>query len=226
MHPISSPSGDRIAFTSDRAAGKADIYVRSMGAEASDDQLLLRTEANKIVCDWSPNGRYILYSSVNAETKADLWLLPTFGDRKPVPFLRTTFNEMQGQISPDGRWVAYLSDESGAWEVYLQSFPNPGDKRVISIGGGFEPHWRGDGRELFYLNPDGTMMAVDLKLGGEPKIGRPKPLFKTAVSNLRVVMSHYAVTGDGQRFIIDSAGSTGKGGPIGILVNWPVLTKQ
>jgi DNA-binding winged helix-turn-helix (wHTH) protein/Tol biopolymer transport system component len=225
MHPISAPSGDRIAFTSDRAAGKADIYVRSMGAQTSDDQLLLRTDANKIVCDWSRNGRYILYSSVNAETKSDLWLLPMFGDRKPVPFLRTTFNEMQGKISPDGRWVAYLSDESGGWEVYLQSFPNPGAKQVVSIGGGFEPHWRGDGRELFYLSPDGTMMSVAMEPGPVPKIGRPRALFKTTVSNLRVVISHYAVTGDGQQFIIDSAAGKSKGGLIGILVNWPALAK-
>src|SRR4030095_672143 len=111
----------------------------------------LQTNESKFVNDWSRDGRFIIFDSSNAKTGEDLWILPTFGDRKPVPYLRTEYNEVQSRISPNGRWVACSSDESGIFDVYLQSFPTPGARQIVSIRGGAEPVWRKDGRELYYL---------------------------------------------------------------------------
>ena len=109
-------------------------------------------------------------------------MLPTFGDRRPIPYLRTPFNEIQSRISPDGRWVAYASDESGVWEVYVQSFPTPGAKQIISVHGGAEPVWRRDGRELYYLAADRTLMSVDvISKGDTPHVSRPRALSGPAV---------------------------------------------
>jgi Tol biopolymer transport system component len=221
MHPVPSPKGDQIAFASDRWSGRGDIYLRSTGGQNQDDGLLVRTDQNKWVCDWSRDGRYILFESINTETKGELWLQPMFGDRTPVAFQHTPYSEIQGRISPDGRWIAYTSDESGAWEVYVQSFPKPGFKQVVSIGGGYEPQWRGDGQELFYRAEDGTISSVDIQLGATSKIGRPKALFKIWVSRPSLFRNYYAVSGDGQRFLIDSTNSMSSKESISILVNWP-----
>jgi hypothetical protein len=131
--------------------------------------------------------------------------MPRTGDRKPAQFLATSANEIQGQVSPDGRWLAYASDESGAWEVYVQSFPSPGAKRTISTGGGTEPQWRGDGKELFYLSADHMMMAVDVNSGSTLQASKPKPLFRAPCSGRSpAYRNYYAVTADGTRFLIDS----------------------
>ena len=124
-----------------------------------------RSPENKSICDWLPDGRSLLYVNTSPRTKADLWLLPLIGPRQPVPLLQTSFNELQGQISPDGRWIAYTSDESGSWQVYVQSFPALGAKRAISVGGGWDPHWRRDGKELFYVGADRSIMAVSIGPG-------------------------------------------------------------
>jgi DNA-binding winged helix-turn-helix (wHTH) protein/Tol biopolymer transport system component len=224
--PLWSPDGARIAFTSGRITGVDDIFVRS-AAGHSEDALLLRTVNTKHVHGWSPDGRYIVYVSTNPRQKLDLWLLPTFGDRQPIPFLQTPFDEKQGQVSPDGRWIAYASDESSAWEVYVQSFPVPGGKRTISVGGGTEPQWRRDGRELFYLAPDDTLMAVDVKPGATWQSGRPSALFRTSLPKAASrPRNRYAVTADGQRFVIDSVSDADHQEPMTVLVNWPAALKR
>src|SRR5262249_36630279 len=131
--------------------------------------------------DWSPDGRYLLYMAVDPKTRSDLWVLPvasgTAGDRKPVPYLRTPAWEAQGQFSPDGRWIAYTSDESGQSQIYVQSFPAGGGKYQVSTGGGTQPRWRRDGKELFYIAADGKLMAVDVKTAPKFEIDVPKALF-------------------------------------------------
>ena len=221
--PWISPDGQRIVFTSDRFGGVADMYARST-AGRNDEEVMLRTPENKIVNDWSPDGRYIVYVSTNPVTKKDIWLLPQFGARKPVPYLQTPANEIQGQVSPDGRWMAYASDESGSWQVYVQTFPVPGRKRVVSVNGGAQPRWRRDGRELFYLASDHTLMAVQISLGETLEPGRPQPLFRADVfGRLNTYRSHYTVTADGQRFLVDSA--NGSQPSITTIVNWTTLLK-
>ncbi|HEV3216991.1 MAG TPA: winged helix-turn-helix domain-containing protein [Vicinamibacterales bacterium] len=223
--PLWSPDGAHIAFTSGRTTGVDDIFVRPT-AGRSEDSLLLRTMDTKHVHSWSLDGRYIVYVSTSPRQKLDLWLLPMFGDRQPIPFLQTPFNQKQGQVSPDGRWMAYASDESGAWEVYIQSFPVPGGKRTVSVGGGTEPQWRRDGRELFYLAADDTLMAVDVKPGETWQAGRPNALFRPRLSRTEVPRNHYAVAADGQRFVIDSVSDGDNQEPMTVLVNWPAALKR
>jgi len=215
-----SPDGTRIAFLADRAGNS--IFARPVGG-SNQETLLLRTNYTMALNDWSPDGRYILYTR-NANHKNELWTLPMSGEHRPIPFLQPTFNVMQGQISPDGHWVAYASDESGSWEVYLQSFPEPGSKRILSVGGGFEPHWRKDGKELFYLAPDRNLMSVNINLNSSPTIERPRPLFRTSVLPLStILMQQLVVAADGQRFLIGTVEKTTREDQITVLSSWPSL---
>src|ERR1041385_945241 len=121
----------------------------------------------------------------------------------PIHFCRPHFAESQAFFSPDGRWLAYTSNESGRIEVYVQTFPQSGGKWLISSGGGSQPHWRGDGKELFYVAPDKTLMAVDIKATSTFETSAPKPLFATQVGNFNAP-NRYVVTPDGQRFLVNS----------------------
>ncbi|MBM3820399.1 MAG: hypothetical protein FJW14_15470 [Acidimicrobiia bacterium] len=226
--PLLSPDGAQLAFTSGRASGIADIYVRpTLGR--SEDLLFLRTPENKIVNDWSRDGRYLVYASTSPETKMDLWMVPTgtSGDATPVPLLVSAFNEFQAQISPDGRSIAYASDESGTWEVYVQSFPALGAKRAISAGGGSEPQWRRDGRELFYLSDDGVLMAVDVTPGDTLQVGRPTALFRTPIpiaGEMYTRRNHFIPDADGRRFLLTAASDVQEA--ITVLVNWTARLRR
>ncbi len=225
--PLLSPDGTQIAFTSGRTHGVWDMYVHSI-AGRREAQLFLSSPEDKLVNDWSRDGRYIVYSRTSEATKMDLWLAPTSGDSKPAPLLATPFNEFQAQISPDGRWMAYASDESGTWEVYVQSFPAGGAKRAISAGGGSEPQWRPDGRELFFLTADGVLMAVGVELGTGPfRASRPQALFRTSIplsGEMNTRRNHHVPSRDGRRFLIDGAGDVEPS--ITMLVNWTTTLKH
>jgi Tol biopolymer transport system component len=221
MSPLWSPDGTQIAFSADR--GGNSFFIKHVTG-SKEDTLVLRTPLNKVLNDWSPDGRYILYTSVRTDAKNDLWLLPMFGDQKPKPFLQTPFSEAQAQISPDGHWVAYASDESGAWEVYLDSFPESGVKRILSPQGGVEPHWRKDGKEIFYLSPDRNLMAVDVTLGPPLKIERPHALFRASVLPVsKIFRNQFAVSADGQRFLIGVVERTTNDEQITVVTSWPSL---
>jgi Tol biopolymer transport system component len=209
-----------VAYSSTRN-GTNGIFVRSISPE--NDELWLQTPEIKVVNDWSPDGRFLVFVSGTQTTKQDIWLLPTTGDRKPSPYLRTPADEIQAQVSPDGKWLAYASDESGRWEVYVQSFPVPGSKRTVSVNGGGEPQWRRDGHELFYLTPDHLLMAVEVKSGETFNVGNPKPLFRTSIlGTLLDVRNHYAAATDGQHFLISSRGSGAPPEAITVIMNWTV----
>jgi Tol biopolymer transport system component len=218
--PLISPDGTQIAFTSGRLEGVSDLYLASTVGRG-EDRLFLRTGENKLVNDWSHDGRYLVFASTNPETRTDLWVAPTSGGGAPVALLTTSSNEFQAQISPDGRWIAYASDESGRWEVYVQSFPVLGAKRAISTGGGSEPQWRRDGRELFYVTADGTLMAVNVSSGQTLQATRPMPLFRTPIptsGEMNSRRNHYVAAPDGQRFLVNAASEAQES--ISVLVNW------
>ena len=179
-YPAWSPDGNRIAFVSIRN-GFGNLYQKSSNGSGTEESLLASRELKREP-DWSPDGRFILYSQLNATTNEDLFLLPLSGERKPEPFLQTNFIEAHGRFSPNGRWVAYISNETGKFEVYVQSFPAKGDKIPISTEGGGQPQWRADGRELYYYTPGRKLMAVEVGRGGLDLQGRHR---STTVRNPR-----------------------------------------
>ena len=199
--PVWSPGGDRVVF-SKPVDGPPSLHHKPL-AGGTEEVLLPSTGTALWANDWSQDGRFILYTDRNPETSWDIWILPLAGAREPVPFLRTRFMEGAAALSPDGRLVAFVSDESGAFEIYVRSLEGPGENRRISPAGGHTPRWRRDGRELFYLSSANQVMAVPVTLDGGFEPGRPAPLFTIDPGAGDEVV--YDVSADGQRFIINSA---------------------
>src|SRR4029077_6727880 len=141
------------------------------------EELLLGEGINSRPVDWSRDGKFVVYESTGSTTGNDIWLLPMEGDHKPVPYLQTPFNEGDAQFSPDGRWMAYASNESGQPQIYVQSIPASGSKFQISNAGGVQPRWRRDGKELFYISAANKLVAVPVKMGDKVEAGTPAPLF-------------------------------------------------
>jgi Tol biopolymer transport system component len=202
--PIWSPDGSRILFRSNRD-GPFNLYQKAANG-ATNEEAILTSPHDKLPTGWSRDGRYLLYTVTDPNTNADLWLLPLNGERTPIPFLRTAFNEDQGHFSPDGHWVAYRSDESGRSEVYVRGFsPHaPGAKVLVSTRGGSDPRWRSDGKELFYVGLDGTLMTVDVATGSEFRPGPAKPLFKVPTSPFVTLagVAFWDAAPDGSRFLV------------------------
>ena len=176
----------------------------------------------KLAASWSRDGRYIAYSTQDPKTGWDLWALPTFGDRKPIPILVAPFVENTPMFSPDGRFVAYTSTESGRHEIYVQTFPDGGGRWQISNSGGADPSWRGDGKELFYRTPDQKLMAVEIRTtGGDVQAGIPQALFPVRIrqGNAR---NKYAASADGQRFLFDAPLGRESMSPTTVVLNWYV----
>jgi eukaryotic-like serine/threonine-protein kinase len=222
--PVWSPDGNYVAFASDRG-GSADLY-RKAANQAGQDELLWRSEFPKVPTDWSRDGRFIIFRQNSPETKGDLFALPVTGDKKPIPLLHSEFNEIEGTVSPDGRWLAYASNESGSYEVYVQPFgpasKTSSGKWQISIGGGRDPHWRGDGREMFYRAPSRNLMAVTVKTDGDGFVRSvPQRLFEVRSTVLETFVSRYAVSADGKRFLIAADPETSsQSPPLHVTVNW------
>jgi hypothetical protein len=227
--PVWSPDGSRISFYSARKDRRGGIYQK-VSSGAGNDELLLESSLEKDPNSWSPDGRFLLYSQGDPKRiTSDLWVLPLFGERKPIQFSNTSFSEMWGQFSPDGRWVAYHSNESGIYEVYVQPFPGPGGKWQVSTGGGIEARWRSDGRELFYIALDGKLMAVPIQSSGQtPQAGAPVALFQTRIvgGGSFPLPQQYAVAPNGQRFLINITADESIASPITIVTNWARALKK
>ena len=162
VRPVWSADGNRLVFQSNRK-GAFNLYWK-LSSGAGADELLLESDQNKAPTDSSSDGRFLLFRTLDPQTGYDLWVLPLSGDKKPVPFLKTPFEERDGQFSPDGKWVAYQSNESGRSEIYVQPFPGPGRKLQISSSGGAQPRWNKNSKEIFYVSLDSKMMAAPVKL--------------------------------------------------------------
>jgi Tol biopolymer transport system component len=219
-----SPDGDRIVYASARPT-IFDLYQKAGSAE----EPLLQSNSGKLPTDWSSDGKFLLYSQGSPR---DLFVLPMTGsDRKAIPFLQTKFDEGQGSFSPDARWIAYTSNESGTYQIYVKSFPASGAEQQISTTGGAFPHWNRNGRELFYIANDGKLMSVAVRSNGVKFDAEvPKALFDAGlpitVTGGTSNFDPYAVSADGQRFLITVRISDRTLVPITLLVNWPAVLNR
>ncbi len=221
LDPIWSPDGAEIAYATQDLAGLPAYELRRRRADrAGADEILISSRQAIYPWDWSPDGRSMLYS----DWDGDLWLLPLVGERKPVAYAAAPGNQVYAQFSPDGRWVAFASDEQGQFEVFVATVPESGALWQISSGGGTMPRWRRDGRELYFRANSGALMAVELGSGpGTAAIEQraaPQPLFQGIPSPGNSPIFTYAPTEDGQRFLVATA-RKGAHLPITLLVNWP-----
>ena len=231
--PVWSPDGAQIVFRSTRGAAGLQVYQTSAGGGGSEQLVLSRKMARSagaqplslFPTDWSPDGQSILFSNAGAASGTDLWLLPLTGDKKPVKFLASPAEEMHGNFSPDGRLVAYTSNESGKFQVHVQTLPLSDRKWQVSINGGYEPRWRADGREIYYLSEDRKLMAVPV--GAGPSFGVPRALFQTRVpAGVSANRMHYVPSRDGQRFLVNTQSGDASPSPITVVMNWTAGLKK
>jgi Tol biopolymer transport system component len=213
--PIWSPDGTSILFSA-VIDTPPNLFVKRLVAAGAAERLV-RGPIEYFPADWSPDGKSVVYSTEGRDTRGDLWVMPMSGDRTPTSFLQTRFDESEGRISPDGRWIAYTSDESGQSEVYVTSFPRPGRTWLVSVNGAENPVWRRDGRELYYVSADSKLMAVPVAVDPTFDPGASTPLFE-----LRVVSGtygwNYDVAPDG-RFLVNTITDTSSP-PITVVTNW------
>ncbi|MBZ5617274.1 MAG: hypothetical protein LAQ69_00880 [Acidobacteriia bacterium] len=220
LSPVWSPDGSRILFCSNRT-GERGLYQKP-ATGAGKEELLFETPTITVPTDWSRDGRVVNFQNAGVHTAFDVWVLPLSGDRKPFPFLQTAASERNGKLSPDGRWLAYESDQTGEYEVYVQTFPGKEGKWQVSAAGGTHPVWRRDGRELFFISGNGQLMAADVKSGATFGHSVPKPLFETETP----LNAAFGVSQDGKRFLMDNLLEIGSIQSMNVIINWQAGAKQ
>jgi eukaryotic-like serine/threonine-protein kinase len=224
VKPVWSPDGSQLAFASSIDGGQFNIYVAPANGSGSET-LLYKSTHSKYPTSWSADGRFLLFTTIDPSTRHDLWVMPmaATAEHKPEPFLVTNYREFDATFSPDGRFVAYVSDESGTPEVYVRSFPSAtGGKWAVSNGGGYQPRWRGDGKELLYVSGRARLMSVNTTLGEGFTGGSPRALFTAAIygGGQSINNWYWDIAPDGKRMLFN-AGSTETGtGLVTVVLNW------
>jgi Tol biopolymer transport system component len=227
---IWSPDDQRLVFRSTRN-GQTELYQKSAGAGGNEQPLLTMAAArtaflwssNLVAADWSADGQSIALVS---GSPTDIWLLPLAGEKTPVSLVRSPADQMHANFSPDGKFIAYTSNESGRYDVYVETLPTSDRKWPISTNGGYEPRWRADGREIYYLSEDRTLMAVAVVAGAVP-FGVPRPLFQTDVHpGVNVLRTHYVPSRDGSRFLINTRSRDLAPVSITVMLNWTAALKK
>jgi len=217
--PVWSPDGRRIAFVSNRQGALA-LYV-GPSSRPGGEEVLLETAINPGPQDWSKDGGFLLYREIDPKTSRDLWALPLTGsDRKQFEVARTPASENNGQFSPDGRWVAYETDESGRFEIVVQGFPEAPDKLQVSTGGGTQPRWSADGKELYFIAPDGKLMAAPItSTGATFAAGTPTALFPARLApGGPGNKQQYVVSREGRFLLYQQIEESAA--PITLILNW------
>jgi Tol biopolymer transport system component len=230
-YPVWSPDSRTITFSSGRAT--PGLYQHVFGV-VGEDKLLMKPLAPVIPSDWSHDGHYLAYYFLyqRGRSESNIWALHVPGEPKPLRVTQTPFTEVSPRISPDGHWIAYSSNESGRFEVVIQSFPEPGVKQQVSTSGGSEPLWSRDGKELFYIAPDLTLMAVSVKAAGSSlETAAPSALFQKRLSSDTfngggsIPSRNYSVSADG-RFLMNVTDSDSVFTPITVILNWAAGLKK
>jgi Tol biopolymer transport system component len=220
--PVFSPDGEHVLFISDRS-GTPQFYIKPASG-TGDEKLVAPAITNPFNADWSSDGRFVLYQAIDFNSVFDLWAFSLADGQKPFPVVRTEHGEREGRLSPDVRWVAYDSTESGRREVWVQPFPPTGRKWQISTAGGSSPRWRGDGKELFYVTADGMLISVAIDADRTFESGAPQRLFQTMFRG--GVSASYTVSPDGKRFLMNVPPGVEDLTPITVVLNWTALLRK
>lgn len=223
-YPAWSPDGSRLAFLSLKPE-KFGLYMKAISGTAQED--LLFESPTAVGTGWSRDGKFVFFTPVSENTGQDIWVVANPLDpatRKSYPFLQSAAHEGYGsELSPDGKWLAYSSNENGSYQIYLESFPGKDGKFQISANGGIRPVWSRDGKELFYMSPDRKLMAVQVKTSPRFELDVPKPLFDLPI---QAVNSRFDVSPDGKRFLAAISMGDAKTKSLTVVLNWHAGVKK